>query len=568
MLSISRGTGNPDGRRAGGRGARGWFAVSVGVNVVVLGLFLRALTLHERWYEQFTRRSGAVPASGSASSASRRGRPLRPAGAAATAARRARRAPARPTPRFVRTDDRERFRRRAPRRRADSGQTVGAAEGRGGSGEIIGDGGPTAGMRPTYADPRLWRRPDVAVSAPKSAKERVDSVIADRFGPVRDSIAAAQEIAAGQRKPGDWTVKGAGGTWGMDPQSIHLGKIKVPTALLGLLTTNLQKNLRSNPNELANERRLAQARQEIMDHAASGMAEDDFRGACAHPRAQGPRTQRAPRRAAARRRVQHGGRRRRAALSGAAAAAAPPHDEDGRLRTARPVRRSAGPVRVGPPRRGAPPAAGRLLDDGGDRGCRAGEQVAVDQRAEDAGNHAEHGEVVVRAHADVALLGVRRLEEHAVRHALVRLHRGLLAQPRRDDVAVPRLPRGRDEHVVAVVDAAPDHAVALHPERERVLARHEPAVERQAAVAVLGQERRLAGVDASVVRQRLHARRALVADDAHAARARRVALDVALLGERVEQVRHRLRRLDAELFPISRMLGWYVFSARKSIRYW
>jgi hypothetical protein len=53
----------------------------------------------------------------------------------------------------------------------------------------------------------------------------------------------------------------------------------VPTALLGLLTSNMQKGLRSNPNELANDRRLAQARQEIMDHAARGMAEDDFRGA-------------------------------------------------------------------------------------------------------------------------------------------------------------------------------------------------------------------------------------------------------------------------------------------------
>jgi hypothetical protein len=127
---------------------------------------------------------------------------------------------------------------------------------------------------------------------------------------VRDSIAAAQEIAAGQRKPGDWTVKGAGGTWGMDPQSIHLGKIKVPTALLGLLTTNLQKNLRSNPNELANERRLAQARQEIMGPRGErdGRGRLPRRGA-RDPRAQGPRTQRAPRRAAARRRVQHGGRR-------------------------------------------------------------------------------------------------------------------------------------------------------------------------------------------------------------------------------------------------------------------
>jgi hypothetical protein len=52
-------------------------------------------------------------------------------------------------------------------------------------------------MRPTYADPRLWQRPDVAISAPKSAKQRVDSVIADRLGGVRDSIAAANAIAAG-----------------------------------------------------------------------------------------------------------------------------------------------------------------------------------------------------------------------------------------------------------------------------------------------------------------------------------------------------------------------------------
>jgi hypothetical protein len=53
----------------------------------------------------------------------------------------------------------------------------------------------------------------------------------------------------------------------------------VPTALLGLLTTNLQKGLRSNPNELATERRLAEARRDIMNHAQREMAEDDFRGA-------------------------------------------------------------------------------------------------------------------------------------------------------------------------------------------------------------------------------------------------------------------------------------------------
>jgi len=278
MHSITPGTGRPaHGDRGTGRRARAPFLVSVGVNVVVLALFLRALTLHDRWYEAFTKRPGEVPAErisflrlppGQTSQAGRSGGD----GRAPSAGQ-----PARRAPRFVPPTTTA----PAPVPSAQAPETAGDGPrpGPGGSGEIIGDGGPTAGMRPTYADPRLWQRPDIAVSAPKSAKQRVDSVIADRLGPVRDSIAEAQAIAAGQRKPGDWTVKGPGGSWGMDPQSIHLGKIKVPTALLGLLSSNLQKNLRSNPTELANERRLAQARQEIMDHSQRSMAEDDFRGA-------------------------------------------------------------------------------------------------------------------------------------------------------------------------------------------------------------------------------------------------------------------------------------------------
>ena len=277
MLSISRGTGGP-GKRGTSRRARASFAVSVGINVVVLALFLRALTLHDRWYEAFTKQTGEVPAerisflrlpAGQTSQPGRSGGDGRPPSAAR---------PVRSPSRFVRPTTPA---VPAPAPAAPVPETAGAGTtpGPGGSGEIIGEGGPTAGMRPTYADPRLWQRPDVAVSAPKSAKQRVDSVVADLLGPVRDSIVAAQALAAGQRKPGDWTVKGPGGTWGMDPRNIHLGKIKVPTALLGLLTTNMQKSLRSNPIELANERRLAQARQEIMDHAQSGVAEDDFRGA-------------------------------------------------------------------------------------------------------------------------------------------------------------------------------------------------------------------------------------------------------------------------------------------------
>jgi hypothetical protein len=175
--------------------------------------------------------------------------------------------------------------------------------------------------------------------------------------------------------------------------------------------------------------------------------------------------------------------------------------------------------------------------------------MVVDHRAEDAGHHAEHREVVARAHADVALLGVGRLEQDAVGHALVGLHGRVRAEPGRDDLAVARLPGGGDEDVVAVVDAAADHAVALHAQREGVVGRHEAAVEGEAPLPVLGQERRLAGVDAAVVRDRLDAGDALVADDPHAPRARRVALDVPLRREGVEHVRHRLRRLDPELLP-------------------
>ncbi len=277
MESITRGTGGRSATEAPRR-ARASFLGSVAVNVVVLGLFLRAATVHYGWYDAFRKPRGEVPAErvsfvrlppGPTAQAGRSGGDGRPPSAGR---------PARPARRFVPPTSGA-----VPPARPEAAPTetagAGSRPGPGGSGEIVGEGGPTAGMRPTYADPRLWVRPDVAASAPKSAKERVDSVIADRLGPVRDSIAEAQRVAAGQRKPGDWTTKGPGGTWGMDPSNIHLGKIKVPTALLGLLSANLQKNLRSNPNELANERRLAQARQEIMDHARSGMAEDDFRGA-------------------------------------------------------------------------------------------------------------------------------------------------------------------------------------------------------------------------------------------------------------------------------------------------
>jgi hypothetical protein len=99
------------------------------------------------------------------------------------------------------------------------------------------------------------------------------------FTGVRDSMIAANAAAAGQRKPGDWTLKGPGGKWGMDQSAIRLGKISIPNAVLALLSENLQKNLRGNPIQMAEDRRLASIRADLLQHAQREMNEDAFRQA-------------------------------------------------------------------------------------------------------------------------------------------------------------------------------------------------------------------------------------------------------------------------------------------------
>lgn len=278
MLSITRGAGRPSGDGRGrGRRARMPLLVSVAVNAALIAAFFHALTLGYRWQGLFDRKPGEVPAerisflrlpAAPTAQPGRSGGDGQPVGGRPTAVRRPRFVPPTSAPSTP-----------APAAPVTAPSGAGDRPGPGGSGAVVGEGGPAQGLRPTYADPRLWTRPGTLVVAPKSAKERIDSVIADNLGPVRDSILAAQALAAGQRKPGDWTVKGPGGTWGVDQRSIHLGKIAVPNALLALLSSSFQKNLRGNPTAFANERRLAEVRRDLMDHAQREIAEDDFRGA-------------------------------------------------------------------------------------------------------------------------------------------------------------------------------------------------------------------------------------------------------------------------------------------------
>lgn len=140
-----------------------------------------------------------------------------------------------------------------------------------GTGPLVGGGGPSRGIRPRYSDPRLWAAPGDIVSAPKSATQRLDSVIATIIQPFNDSVA----IASGQRKPGDWTFEKGGRKYGIDQQYIRLGKVSIPTALLAMLPINTT----GNPSVNDRNRLQNQLRSDIFYQAQRGMNEVDFKKA-------------------------------------------------------------------------------------------------------------------------------------------------------------------------------------------------------------------------------------------------------------------------------------------------
>ena len=140
-----------------------------------------------------------------------------------------------------------------------------------GTGPLVGGGGPTRGIRPRYSDARLWQAPGDIVAAPKSATQRLDSVIATIIQPFNDSVV----IASGRRKPGDWTFEKGGKTYGIDQKYIRLGKVSIPTALLALLPINTT----GNPTVNDRNRAQNQLRSDIFSNAQRGMNEADFKKA-------------------------------------------------------------------------------------------------------------------------------------------------------------------------------------------------------------------------------------------------------------------------------------------------
>jgi hypothetical protein len=142
---------------------------------------------------------------------------------------------------------------------------------RGGSGPVIGSGGPTEGILPKFDSP-LWARPSPLTTAPRTRAEEFEQGIASRIEALNDSVARNRPTG---RAPGDWTIGKGDKKYGIDQHKIYIGSIEIPSAVLALLPLNLQ----ANPQEIERNRALAYQRADIMHQAQRAANEDEFREA-------------------------------------------------------------------------------------------------------------------------------------------------------------------------------------------------------------------------------------------------------------------------------------------------
>jgi hypothetical protein len=148
-----------------------------------------------------------------------------------------------------------------------------ASQAAGATGEGGGGDGPgtATGLVPANPDPRIALTPGAIARVPRSVAQDVDSIVNLAIGIYVDSM----QIAAGQRKPGDWSVRGKDGqVWGWDHSGIRLGKFTIPNALLALLPLNM-----TSAQSPIDARNSAYVRREIMENAQRSISEDEFKAA-------------------------------------------------------------------------------------------------------------------------------------------------------------------------------------------------------------------------------------------------------------------------------------------------
>ena len=136
------------------------------------------------------------------------------------------------------------------------------------------------GVKPDFADPRVWQGPvGNAVAPARTGSERLDSVMGYAITVARDSLdSLARAQGKYDRKPGDWTKTDKNGNkWGWDGTGVRLGKVTIPNALLALLPLNAQKGMSGNSIEFDRERRLALSRTDIQRMSEQTLGDREFK---------------------------------------------------------------------------------------------------------------------------------------------------------------------------------------------------------------------------------------------------------------------------------------------------
>lgn len=133
-------------------------------------------------------------------------------------------------------------------------------------------------LRPSIGEGVLWVAPlplppgELAKRLTRSHFELVDSAVSAIVQAYIDSILTAP--APPGSKPPEWMTKIAGKTFGIDSKNIHLGGIKIPTAILALLPIPQVGNV-----DLRNAQKMSDIRSDLLYAAQRAETMEDFKRA-------------------------------------------------------------------------------------------------------------------------------------------------------------------------------------------------------------------------------------------------------------------------------------------------
>ncbi len=140
------------------------------------------------------------------------------------------------------------------------------------------------------ADDRLWTVADLRAlrdevraaalveSGGVAGSRELDSVITWVIGSARDSLDSLAVVQGMGPRTANWTKKDSkGGTWGVDPSGIRLGRVTIPSALLAMLPAGAQRGLGGNPTAYERNKSLALAQSDIARFRSAGPGNNTFK---------------------------------------------------------------------------------------------------------------------------------------------------------------------------------------------------------------------------------------------------------------------------------------------------